>query len=78
MSSHEAQKVHSNEIAKYRASEGRVVRVEYRGGVSTVLQEILGGIRSCCTYIGADQIKDMAKCAEFIRTNNTHNRVFEK
>lgn len=78
MSSHEAQKVYSNKIAKYRASEGRVVRVEYKGGVDTALQEILGGIRSCCTYIGADQIKDMAKCAEFIRVNNTHNRTFEK
>jgi len=76
MSSHEAQKQHGNQIVQYRASEGRVVRVEYKGRVETVLQEILGGIRSCCTYIGADQVKDMAKCAEFIRTNRTNNKVF--
>lgn len=76
MSSYEAQIQHSGEVKNYRASEGKVVEVPYKGFVKDVANEICGGIRSCCTYIGAECIKDMPKCAEFIRVNNTHNRIY--
>ena len=74
MSSYEAQKEHNGGVKDYRSSEGRVVEVAHKGPVDGVLQEIMGGIRSCCAYIGAREIKDMGKCSDFIRVNNTHNR----
>lgn len=72
MSTHLAQKKHGT-IKNYRASEGRVSRVKYKGPVKDIVQEILGGIRSCCAYIGARSIKDMSKCAKFIKVNKIHN-----
>lgn len=62
----------------YRASEGRTVRVPYKGPISNKVQELLGGIRSACSYSGASCIKDLSKRATFVRVSNTHNRVFEK
>jgi len=71
MSSHKAQNKYGG-IKDYRASEGRVVRVQYKGHAEDVMKDILGGIRSACAYIGADSLKDLPKCAEFIRVNRTH------
>jgi GMP reductase len=64
-----AQKTHSDGIKSYRASEGKVTEVPYKGPVDDVIKEILGGIRSCCTYIGAQSIKDMNKCSQFCLVN---------
>jgi len=72
MSSQEAQDKHGLGLKDYRSSEGRVLRIPHKGPVADTVQDILGGIRSCCAYIGATSIKDMAKCAEFIRVNRTH------
>jgi GMP reductase len=69
MSSHYAQEMHGNGIKKYRASEGKVSQVEYKGPVEDVIQEILGGMRSCGCYIGAKYLKDFNKCAKFVRVN---------
>lgn len=71
MSSHKAQNKYGG-IKDYRASEGRVVRVQYKGSAEDVMKDILGGIRSACAYVGADCLKDLPKCAEFIRVNRTH------
>jgi GMP reductase len=71
MSSHKAQNKYGG-IKDYRASEGRVVRVQYKGRSEDVMKDILGGIRSACAYVGADSLKDLPKCAEFIRVNRTH------
>lgn len=71
MSSHKAQTKYGG-IKDYRASEGRVVRVQYKGSAEDVMKDILGGIRSACAYVGADCLKDLPKCAEFIRVNRTH------
>lgn len=71
MSSHEAQEKYGG-IKSYRASEGRVKMVEYKGEASDVIDDILGGIRSACAYVGADSLKDLPKCAEFIRVNRIH------
>lgn len=68
MSSHYAQEKHGAGKKKYRASEGKVSKVPYKGPVEDVVQEILGGVRSCGAYIGARNLKDYPKCAKFIRT----------
>lgn len=71
MSSHQAQEKYGG-IKNYRASEGRVKSIPYRGDVKNVVEDILGGLRSCCAYIGATCLKDMNKCAEFNTVNRTH------
>ena len=72
MSSQIAQEKHGQGLKDYRSSEGRTIQVPYKGPANDVVKDILGGIRSCCAYIGATSVKDMAKCAEFIRVNRTH------
>jgi GMP reductase len=67
MSSHYAQEKHGVGRKEYRASEGKVSKIKYKGPVSDVVQEILGGIRSCGAYIGAKNLKDYSKCAKFIK-----------
>lgn len=76
MSSNSAQEKHGG-IKTYRASEGRTVKVPYRGKIANTIEEILGGVRSTCTYSGAKTLKDLPKCTTFIRVNNTHNRTYE-
>lgn len=78
MSSKEAQDKHHEGVKDYRTSEGRCVTIPYKGTADEVLKDILGGIRSACTYVGAFQIKDFSKKTTFIRVNNTHNRIYEK
>jgi GMP reductase len=69
MSSHYAQEKHGSGRKEYRASEGKVSKVPYKGPVSEVVQELLGGIRSCGAYIGAKNLKDYSKCAKFVRVS---------
>lgn len=69
MSSHYAQQKHGEGKKTYRASEGKVEKVPYKGPIEDVVQEILGGLRSCGTYIGAKYLKDFNKCAKFVRVN---------
>ena len=76
MSSKEAMDKHAGGVANYRASEGKVVRLEYRGIVANTLQEILGGIRSTCTYVGAAHLKELPKRTTFIRVSQQINNVF--
>jgi GMP reductase len=71
MSSHEAQEKYGG-VKDYRASEGRVLTVPYKGCASDVMNDIMGGIRSACAYVGSTSLKDLPKCAEFIRVNRTH------
>lgn len=71
MSSHAAQGKYGG-IKSYRASEGRVKTVEHKGEASDIVDDILGGLRSACAYVGADSLKDLPKCAEFIRVNRVH------
>lgn len=62
----------------YKTSEGRELMIPYTGAIDNVLQDITGGIASCCTYIGAASVKHMSKCATIIQVHNQLNRVFEK
>ena len=75
MSSYEAQDKYDSR-KRQRTSEGKLVEVLAKGCVDNVMQDIVGGIRSCCAYIGATSIKDIHRCANFVRVNNTHNQIF--
>lgn len=76
MSSETAMKKHAGGVAEYRASEGKTVEIPYRGDVSTTIQDILGGLRSTCTYVGAARLKELTKRTTFIRVQEQHNEVF--
>lgn len=76
MSSDTAMKKHKGGVAEYRASEGKTVRIPYRGDVSIALQDILGGLRSACTYVGARRLKELSKRTTFIRVTQQLNTVF--
>jgi GMP reductase len=78
MSSDTAMEKHHGGVAEYRSSEGRTVTVPYRGAVKATVLDILGGIRSTCTYVGAQELKHLSKCTTFVRVNNQFNRVFTK
>jgi GMP reductase len=78
MSSDRAREVHGKRKDGYRGNEGRLISLPYRGPVSNTVEDILGGVRSACTYIGARRLKDMPKCATFVTTQNVINRVYEQ
>lgn len=75
MSTHIAQEKFEDSQKQYRASEGTKITVSYKGTIEKIAQELLGGIRSCCCYIGASQIKHMAKCGQFCRASKVHNNT---
>jgi GMP reductase len=76
MSSDAANTKHFGGLKDYRSSEGREVLVPYRGAVENTIQNILGGIRSTCTYAGAMKLKQLTKCTTFVRVNNQFNAVY--
>lgn len=76
MSSSEAMEKHHGSVAEYRASEGRSVNVPYKGPVKNTIHDILGGIRSACTYVGAHRLKELSKRTTFIRVTKQLNEVF--
>jgi GMP reductase len=77
MSSTLANEKHFGGLKDYRASEGKEVEINYKGNIKNTLQDLLGSIRSTCTYIGAKRLKDIPKCTTFVRCSDTHNRVYE-
>jgi GMP reductase len=76
MSSRSAMQKHHGGVAEYRASEGKTVEVPYRGPVAGTISQILGGVRSACTYVGAATLKELSKRTTFIRCSQTVNQVF--
>ena len=76
MSSSTAMNKYSGGVAHYRSSEGKTVKIEYRGEVKNTILDIQGGIRSAMTYIGAKKIKDMPKCTTFTRVNRQLNQIY--
>ena len=78
MSSATAMQKHNGGVANYRSSEGKCVKIPYKGPVSETVKSILGGLRSACTYTGARTIKQMPKCATFVRVNQQSNEIFGK
>jgi len=78
MSSATAMGKYAGGVAKYRASEGKTVQIPYKGPVDTVVQDVLGGLRSTCTYVGASKLKELTKRTTFIKVANQINNVFGK
>ena len=77
-SSEEANEKHYGGLADYRSSEGKKVKILYRNSLDKTVKEILGGIRSSCTYVGAPTLKQLSKCTTFVRVNNQYNDTFGK
>jgi GMP reductase len=78
MSSDTAMNKYNGGVASYRSSEGKTVRIKHRGLIDDTIESILGGVRSTCTYIGAKSLKDMPKCATFLKVSQQSNEVFGK
>jgi GMP reductase len=78
MSSETAMEKHVGGVAEYRASEGKIVEVPYRGKVDYTIQDILGGLRSTCTYVGAQRLKELTKRTTFIRVAEQENKVYNE
>lgn len=76
MSSEKAQETHFGKMNSYRSSEGRVMKIPYKGDLNNTVQDYLGGLRSACTYINAKTIKQMAKCTTFVRVSQQVNNHF--
>jgi len=78
MSSETAMNKYAGGVAEYRASEGKTIRMPYRGPVTETVLDILGGLRSACTYVGASYLKELTKRTTFIRVQEQHNEWFEE
>ncbi|MCC4265489.1 GMP reductase [Oceanimonas baumannii] len=78
MSSASAMDKHSGGVAKYRAAEGKTVELAYRGPVDNTVNDVLGGVRSTCTYVGAQRLKELTKRTTFIRVREQENNVYGK
>lgn len=76
MSSTTAMDKHVGGVAEYRASEGKTVKVPFRGNVINTVLDILGGLRSTCTYVGASRLKELTKRTTFIRVSEQENQIF--
>lgn len=76
MSSNTAMEKHVGGVAEYRASEGKTVQVKYRGDVNDTIKDILGGIRSTCTYVGASKLKELSRRTTFIRVTQQLNQMY--
>jgi len=76
MSSETAMTKHVGGVAEYRASEGKTVEIPFRGDVKNTVTDILGGVRSTCTYVGASKLKELTKRTTFIRVNEQENQVY--
>ncbi|XP_056679451.1 GMP reductase 1 isoform X3 [Monodelphis domestica] len=72
MSSETAMKKHSGRVAEYRATEGKTVEVPFKGDVKHTIQDILGGLRSTCTYVGAAKLRELSRRTTFIRVTQQH------
>ena len=77
-SSEEANEKHYGGLANYRSSEGKKVKIPFRGDLDNTIKDILGGVRSSCTYVGALTLKQLSKCTTFIRVSNQYNDTFGK
>ena len=77
-SSEEANEKHYGGLANYRSSEGKKVKIPMKNSLDSTIRDILGGVRSSCTYVGASSLKQLSKCTTFVRVNNQYNDTFGK
>lgn len=76
MSSATAMDKHHGGVAEYRASEGKTVEVPHKGDVNATALDVLGGLRSACTYVGAAKLKDFSRRTTFVRVTQQTNEIF--
>jgi GMP reductase len=76
MASEHAMTNHYNHRPEYRCAEGKKIVVEERGEVANTVKEIMGGVRSACTYVGARDLNELHNNAQFVRVNNQYNKIF--
>jgi len=76
MSSSEAMNKHHGKVEEYRSSEGKSVNIPYRGAIENTVFDIMGGLRSTCTYVGAQQLKELSKRTTFIRVTQQINEIY--
>ena len=60
----------------YRSSEGRVMKIPYKGDLDITVLDYLGGLRSTCTYVNAANIEELARRTTFIRVTQQMNTIF--
>ena len=77
-SSEEANEKHYGGLANYRSSEGKKVTILMKNSLDVTIRDILGGVRSSCTYVGAPSLKQLSKCTTFVRVNSQYNDTFGK
>ena len=77
-SSEEANEKHYGGLANYRSSEGKKVKIQMKNSLDSTIRDILGGVRSSCTYVGASSLKQLSMCTTFVRVNNQYNDTFGK
>jgi len=77
MSSKTANEKYNGGLSDYRASEGRTVEVSYKGPVKNTIQDIFGGLRSACSYVGAFNLPELYSHGTLIKVNRTINNIFE-
>ena len=78
MSSKTANEKHFGGLKDYRSSEGRTVMLPLRPSLSDTIHDLLGGLRSACSYVGAEKLENLKDKAQFVRCTHTHNRIFEE
>jgi GMP reductase len=76
MSSDTAMNKRYGKMATYRSSEGRTIKVKYKGKLENTVLDYLGGVRSTCTYINAKNIKNISKCCTFMRVSRQLNTIY--
>jgi GMP reductase len=78
MASNTALEKHYKKGAEHRTSEGKTTEIEMRGSIHDTIKDILGGLRSCCSYVGIDNLQQLSSKATFIRVNQQRNTEYDK
>jgi IMP dehydrogenase len=67
MASKEAQDDFMGSMPDWKAAEGVEIKVESKGPVANVMNDLMGGIRSGMTYCGANDISQIKERAEWVQ-----------
>lgn len=79
MSSTKAMNIHQGGVAKHRTSEGHEINLpKSNGPLQDRIDQLLGGLRSACTYQNVNNLIDFKQKASFVRVNQHHNTMFYK
>ena len=73
MSSSHAMHKNYNGVERYRTSEGRCLRIKYKGDVNETVLDFLGGLRSTCTYVDCKELEEISDFVDFVRVCHQFN-----